>query len=219
MNSSEMILRKRALYTGLQPFLRDTELMEALILWESRYANQPKYSLRYFVADLLQSLERPLEHKQLLVNLVATMAKPVTDLLPDPSPALSAYKTRRRTSATASYALAEVEAFCILIDKWLSLVQSSAAVDIGHFVLHNLDRLKIDTDLKVQTARWLEDENQPIRLPRVEIQELRKIINLFYVGFCEYLGPTRADALLAEAVNRLKSNGGAAFATVFNKLL
>src|SRR5688572_25672874 len=169
MNTSEMILRKRALYTGLQPFLRDTELMEALILWESRYATQPKFSLRYFVADLLQSLERPLEHKQMLVHLVATMAKPVAELLPDPSPALSAYKTRRRTSATASYALAEVEAFCILVDKWLSLVQSSAASDIGHFVLHNLDRLKISTDLKIQTTRWLEDENHSIRLPRVEI--------------------------------------------------
>lgn len=219
MTTSEMILRKRALYTGLQPFLRDTELMEALILWESRYAGQPKFSLRYFVADLAQGLERPLEQKHLLVHLVATMAKPASELLPDPSPALSAYKTRQRTSATANYALAEVEAFCILVDKWLSLVQTSAAMDIGHFVRHNLERLKISADLKVQTARWLEDENQPIRLPSVEIQELRKIINLFYVGFCEYLGPTQADILLAEAVSRLKSNGGAAFAAVFNKLL
>jgi hypothetical protein len=219
MNTSEMILRKRALYTGLQPFLRDTELMEALILWESRYSNQPKYSLRYFVADLATTLERPLEQKHLLVHLVATLTKPAAELLPDPSPALSAYKMRRRTSATATYALAEVEAFCILVDKWLSLVQSSAAIDIGRFVLHNLDRLKISTDLKVQTTQWLEDENHLIRLPTIQIEDLRKIINLFYIGFCEYQGPTQADILLAEAVNRLKSNGGAAFAAVFNKLL
>lgn len=219
MNSTEMTLRKRALYTGLQPFLRDTELMEALILWESRYAGQPKFGLRYFVADLVKSLDRPVEHKHLLVHLVATMNKSAEELLPDPTPALSAYKTRRRTSAYATYTLAEVEAFSILVDKWLSLAQSAAAIDIGHFVQRNLGRLNINTDLKLQVERWLEDEQQRIKVPRVDIQDLRKIINLFYIGFCEYMGPTRADTLLAEAVARLKSNGGAAFSEVFNKLL
>lgn len=219
MNSTEMTLRKRALYTGLQPFLRDTELMEALILWESRYAGQPKFGLRYFVADLVKSLDRPVEHKHLLVHLVATMNKSAEELLPDPTPALSAYKTRRRTSAYATYTLAEVEAFSILVDKWLSLAQSAAAIDIGNFVQRNLGRLNINTDLKLQVERWLEDEQQRIKMPRVDIQDLRKIINLFYIGFCEYMGPTRADTLLAEAVARLKSNGGAAFSEVFNKLL
>lgn len=219
MNSTELTLRKRALYTGLQPFLRDTELMEALILWESRYAGQPKFGLRYFVADLVKSLERPVEHKHLLVHLVATMNKPADELLPDPTAALSAYKTRRRTSAYATYTLAEVEAFSILVDKWLSLTQSAAAIDIGNFVRRNLGRLNINTDLKLQVEHWLEDEKQRIKVPRVEIQDLRKIINLFYIGFCEYVGPTRADTLLAEAVTRLKSNGGAAFSEVFNKLL
>src|SRR5690606_30218383 len=202
-----------------QPFLRDTELMEALILWESRYTDQPKFGLRYFVADLVKSLERPVEHKHLLVHLVATMNKPADELLPDPTAALSAYKTRRRTSAYATYTLAEVEAFSTLIDKWLSLTQSAAAIDIGHFVQRNLGRLNINTDLKVQVEHWLEDEKQRIKVPRVDIQDLRKIINLFYIGFCEYLGPTRADTLLAEAVTRLKSNGGAAFGELFNKLL
>lgn len=219
MDSAELTLRKRALYTGLQPYLRDSELMEALILWESRYADQPKFGLRYYVADLLKSLDRQLEHKHLLVHLVATMNKPPEQLLPDPSAALSAYKTRRRTSAYATYTLAEVEAFSILVDKWLSLVQSSAAMDIGNFVRRNLGRLNINTDLKLQVEQWLEDENQRIKVPRVDLQDLRKIINLFYIGFCEYLGPTRTDVLLAEAVSRLKSNGGAAFSEVFNKLL
>jgi hypothetical protein len=141
------------------------------------------------------------------------------ELLPDPTAALSAYKTRRRTSAYASYTLAEVEAFSVLVDKWLSLTQSAAAIDIGNFVRRNLGRLNINTDLKLQVEHWLEDEKQRIKVPRVDIQDLRKIINLFYIGFCEYVGPTRADTLLAEAVTRLKSNGGAAFSEVFNKLL
>ena len=159
------------------------------------------------------------EHYNPTVKALATMNKPADELLPDPTAALSAYKTRRRTSAYATYTLAEVEAFSVLVDKWLSLAQSAAAIDIGNFVQRNLGRLNINTDLKLQVERWLEDENQRIKVPRVDIQDLRKIINLFYIGFCEYLGPSRADTLLAEAVTRLKSNGGAAFSDVFNKLL
>lgn len=219
INHNEMSLRRRALYTGLQPFLRDTELMEALILWESQYADQPKFGLRYYVADLVKKIGRPQDHKQMLVNLVATMSKSAEELLPDPSAALAAYKTRRGTSTYVNYTLAEIDAFCMLVDKWLSLVKSAAAIDIGNFVKKNLSRIKINTDLRIQMERWLEDDNQHIRVPRLEIQELRRVINLFYIGFCEYLGPVRADALLEEAVTRLKSNGGAAFSDVFNKLL
>ena len=102
MNKQDHIRRKRALYTGLQPFLRDTELMDALILWESQYANTPTFSVRYFLADLIQKVPRPLETKRLLVNLVSSLGKNENELLPDPSKALEAYKRRKPFKATAT---------------------------------------------------------------------------------------------------------------------
>jgi hypothetical protein len=217
MSSNQLIFRKRVIYTGLQPYLCDTNLMEALILWENHYADQPKYSLRYYVSELAKSFELPVDQKHLFLNLVATMAKPDSELLPDPTTTLQAYKTN--STFNVNYTLAEVDAFKALVTKWLSLVQSSAAKDIAYFVMHDINRLKINADLKFQIGRWLEDETQIIKVAEVQVQDLRKIINLFYVGFCEYIGPSKTDALLAEAVTRLKSNGGAAFSEIFAKLL
>lgn len=219
MNASELITRKRAVYTGLQPFLRDSELMEALILWESRYINEPKFSVRYFIGDLSKRINRPGDAKKLFINLVATMNKPAEQLLPDPTTALEAYKRRRSVAATPEYAIPEIEAFKVLIQKWLSLEKSAAAADINRFVMLNLDRLKINPDLKIQTARWLADERKDIIVTNIQLKDLRKIINLFYIAFCEYVGPVKADTLLADAVSRLKSNGGAVFSEIFSRLL
>lgn len=193
--------------------------MEALILWESHYVDQPKYSWRYFIVDLTKSLHKEREAKSMLLNLLATMAKPEEELLPDPSHALNAYKQRRQIPQLSSRIIPEIEATKLLLDKWLTLANSPVAIDIGRFVEANIHRLTIDRELKIQTARWLRDHQQAITVNQIHISDLRKIINLFYIGFCEYLGPNRADTLLAEAVNRLKSNGGAAYSEFFAKIL
>lgn len=219
MNASELITRKRAIYTGLQPFLRDSELMEALILWESHYINEPKFSVRYFVGDLSRRINRPADAKKLFIHLVATMNKPTEQLLRDPTTALEAYKKRRNAAVVSQYATPEIEAFKVLVQKWLSLEKSSTSANINRFVILNLGRLKIDPNLKVQTARWLADEHKDIKVSHIQFRDLRKIIHLFYMAFCEHVGRVKADTLLADAVTRLNSNGGAAFSDIFARLL
>jgi hypothetical protein len=228
MNSSTISAKRRAVYTGLQPFLRDNELMEAMILWENRYADEPKFSLRYFASDLSKHIQRPHDANRLYINLVSTQSKPVNELLPDPLEEINAYRKRRdintllgepAASAASHYAVPEIEAFKVLVNKWLGLETSAAAIDINRFVMLNLDRLDIDPSLKVQISRWLADDRKDIKVNNLQIKDLRKIINLFYIGFCEYIGPPRADALLAEAITRLKSNGGATYREIFAKLL
>ncbi len=219
MNSSEHILRKRALYTGLQPFLKDSELMEALILWETSYSDQPKYSLRYFISDLSKSVKKESEAKKMLIHLVSTMSRPEKELLPDPTSALNAYKIRRAKGQPRLPQAPELQAFKLLIDKWLWLLNSPAAIDIGYFVMQNIDRITIDEELRRQVKQWLKEPKYQFSLSQVNTGELRKLINLFYVAFCEYVGPVQTDELLNESVKRLKSNGGAAFSTLFAKLL
>lgn len=219
MHKAEIRTRKRAIFTALRPHLDDAEVMEALILWETHYCDTPKFALRYFIEDFSKRIERPKEAKKLFLHLLTTMNKPEQELLPDPSAALQAYIQRRGAALTPPYAANEIEAFKVLINKWLQLEQSSAAIDVSRYVAGNLVRLNIDPELKHHVANWLADENMPIKIHSVELKDLRQIINLFYIAFCEYVGPTRADALLAEAVNRLKANGGAAFSAIFAKLL
>jgi len=211
--------RKRAIYTGLHPFLDENQLMEALILWETKYAHQETFSVRYYVADLIKDLNCEIQSRHLLVNLVSTLAEPDTKLLPDPSAKLNNYKRTNAVAERANFSLAELEAFQLLMRKWLSLVPPTTRNDVSKFVGRNLHELDIEPALKIQIKEWLEHRDYRIKLSQVYLSELRKIINLFYISFCEYLGPVKTDKLLAETLKTLKLNGGASYATLFHKML
>lgn len=96
MSTIGLIHKKRALFTGLQPLLRDSELNEAIYLWEQKYADTPTYSLRYYVADLQRRLNLSIAAKTLLLNIMRAFTLPEKELLPDPSARVNAYITYRR---------------------------------------------------------------------------------------------------------------------------
>ncbi len=220
MSNLETIQKKRALYTGLRPFLQDAQIFEALLLWETRYASTPTFSVRYFVADVVRDINPDIEHKKLLVALLSSMLKPAAELLPDPTAAMEAFRKRGPAATAQNYApMPELEAFQLFVNKWLSLVASPIGNDIITFVSRNLPNLDITIDLSNKMTRWLNNPKQPFLAARVDVADLRKIINLFYISFCEYLGPTRADQLMAQAINALKNNGGAAYSQLYAKLL
>ena len=39
------------------------------------------------------------------------------------------------------------------------------------------------------------------------LEQLRKLLNLLYIGLCEFLGPVRADRILSQAVSRVEQQG------------
>ncbi len=218
MNLDTCTLKKRAVYTGLQSYLCKTELMEALLLVERGYAQQSYFPVRYYASELAKHLKREKETKDILMQLVVSMNKSEAELLPDPSRALEHYK-QKKYKHTTEIKLPEIEAFKVLVSKLLTLCASPSVLDVTHFVRTNLVRLDIDLELRVQTDRWLANEDFELQPKVVKTQDLRKIINLFYIGFCEYIGPTKADRLLFETVTSAKTNGGAAYADTITKLL
>lgn len=92
----DSIHTKRVLFTGLQPFLRDSQLNEAIYLWECKYAKAPTFSLRYYVNELQKSISLNVAPKTLFMNIMKTMALPENELLPDPTPRVNAYLHNRR---------------------------------------------------------------------------------------------------------------------------
>lgn len=96
MSTFGLIHKKRALFTGLQPLLRDSELNEAIYLWEQKYSDTPTFSLRYYVADLERRIRPGIAAKTLLLSIMRALALPEKELLPDPSARVNAYITHRR---------------------------------------------------------------------------------------------------------------------------
>ncbi|AXO60915.1 hypothetical protein DZC76_06055 [Pseudomonas sp. phDV1] len=46
-------LRRRAIYTGLAGHFSDEEVWPLLALWESKYAEQPPFTLNEFLAEVV----------------------------------------------------------------------------------------------------------------------------------------------------------------------
>lgn len=220
MSTAEQSLRRRALYTGLRPHLRDSEIMEAMLLWEANYANHSKFSVRYFVGELSKHLNREKDEKALLLSLVSTLALPDRDLLPDPADVLREYrKSRTPRSYRFPRSTPEIEATKLLLTKWLSLTDPSSATHIESMMVSGINQLRVDPQFATEFKRWIHNRKQNINGSLVSLGDLRQAINLTYTAFCEVIGPVDTDRLLSEAVTRLRSNGGAQYAEIFNKLL
>lgn len=219
MNTQEHLRRKRAIYTGLHPYLNDDQLMNALILWETRYANADGFSVRYFVADLIEQVHPGAESKRLLLHLVSCLSKPVSELMPDPSAALENYKKQHQIHTTANYAIPVLEAFQLFIVKWLQQLDKSTASHAVREVAVGLEHLPIAEDLSNRVSEWLLRRIDRIRLPHVDTKDLRQVVNAFYVAICEDLGPVKTDASLDAAIKALRSNGGAAYSELFKEIL
>jgi hypothetical protein len=82
--SNDIALRRRAIYTGLKPYLEDDALLDALMHWENHFATAPRFTLQRFVAELCKEGELRRRRADILLSLVQALSMPATSLLPDP---------------------------------------------------------------------------------------------------------------------------------------
>ena len=196
--------------------------MKVLVHWEDKYADTPTFSVRYFISDIERIIGKKIETKKVLVDLVSSLNKPESELLPDPEAALRRFKLSQDGAHSISqhqYRIPEAEAFELLIGKWLSLVSTNQYEKIKIFVSKSIRGADIQQDFEMLLNRWLNSDEDLTCPSYVEAEDLRLLTNFFYQGFCDVLGPVKADELLNESVARLQTNGGAMYRDVFVKLL
>lgn len=193
--------------------------MSSLVLWESKYASKPTFSIRFFIADVQKNIERKVDTKRMHINLISCLNKPEQQLLPDPSPALDAFKKRHQITVDYDYKIPELEAFQIFVAKWFKLTPTAALNDIVNFCVTNLDRQRISNSLKNNIEVWFSNTQKRMHLAEVDVGDLRKLSNLIYMAYCEVLGPIKADELLAKSIDAVRNNGGAAYSAFYSKLL
>lgn len=219
MSQPEFMFKKRAVYTGLESFLTNAQLMQAMVLWENKYANEPKFAMRKFVADLCKRNGQTLAQAEVLGKLVRTMALPEEKLLPDPSPEIESYKKHYRVQAKVERRSPEVEVFQLLLSGLLDGLRPSIRESVIRYAIDGLHAMDISTGLRRELVFWLKGESTIIYMPVVDVHQLRGTINMFYVAICEYIGPIKADQLLAQEVRRLSDNKEERVQSLINKLI
>lgn len=203
-------LRRRAIYTGLAGHFSEEEVWPLLALWESKYADKPPFALNEFLAEVVLRTERKLERARLYRELVGALTGPPSQLLPDPEEQLQAWR-QGRNEAVRSVAKPDAAAqktFLSLSQALLEQLEVPQQQALRRFAAGNLGGMQVGAELATRLRIWLE-QGTPEGIESLGLEQLRKLLNLLYIGLCEFLGPVRADRVLSQAVSRVEEQGAA----------
>lgn len=191
--SHEKSVKRRAVITGLRPYMDEAALTQALNYWEQHYADTPRFALQKFVSEIARVSGLQSYRSNMLLSLVQAMNMPVDALLPDSlagplgDPALI---PSERASA----------AFVLLMTTLMKTVPPAAHHNFSFDLLASLDNPNLPFDVVNGLDEWL-GRNRALILPPAQPLVLRALVNRTYVLLCERLGPVEADRLLFLAVN------------------
>lgn len=192
--SSEHSMKRRAIYTGLWPYMDANSLIDALHHWESHYRNKPRFSLQYFVRDLCeQNRELRPRRSDILLNLVQTMNMPERNLLADPL-AEQDRKNRHAPSPGAT------RAFVLLTGTLFAALPEHTRASARRDLLESVRRASLPESVWEGLHQWLADHHE-LSLPDVRVEILQALTSRLYVVLCERMGPVEADRLLARTMH------------------
>lgn len=195
--------RRRAIYTGLVGHFPEEEVLPLLSLWEAKYADKPPFALNEFLAEVVQRTGRKLERARLYRELVGALTGPPSNLLPDPAPRLQAWRQGEGVVAeevSGPDALAR-QTFELLSRELFGLLDADMVPRLRRFAAGNLTGMQVETELRLRLRGWLE-QGGSLGLTALNLEQLRMLLNLLYIGLCEFLGPVTADQVLTRAVQK-----------------
>lgn len=195
--------RRRAIYTGLAGHFGEDEILPLLSLWEAKYADKPPFALNEFLGEVAQRSGRKLERARLYRELVGALTGPASNLLPDPAPRVHAWRQGEGLEAeevSGPDALAQ-QTFEALSQALFGLLDPDMVPRLRRFAAGNLNGMQLETELRLRLRGWLE-QGGSLGLTSLSLEHLRVLLNLLYIGLCEYLGPVTADQVLTRAVQK-----------------
>lgn len=198
--------RRRAIYTGLAGHFAEDELLAVLALWENKYADKPPFALNEFLGEVASATDRKLERARLYRELVGALTGPLSDLLPDPEPQLRRWRQQvggapSLVSATEDHARRSFEALSRALFNDLDM---DLLPKLRRFAGGNLSALGCSNQQRLRVRAWLEQAAE-LEQTGLCVEQLRQLLNLLYVGLCEYLGPVIADQHLSRAVQQVET--------------
>ena len=183
---------RRALATGLAPYLDSAAVAEAVALWQREYADRPSFSLQGYVSELCKRFELTGRRHDVHLNLVQAMSLPERRLAADPLASPNRGAAGHPGSA----------AFKALMNELWAQLNAADASQLRLDQLADLRRAGLPDDQRQALEYWL---NQPrSEPPALGPKTLAPLVNRGYVLLCERFGPVRADRLLKVAVDRVR---------------
>ncbi|MCK0152294.1 hypothetical protein MWU49_01135 [Alcanivorax sp. S6407] len=193
--SQELQRRRRAIVTGLTPYMNEAVLMEAISHWQQHYSERPRYSLQGYVSDLCKLFDLGERRHHIHMSLVQAMSMSEQELAHDP---MAAQTTSRQHSHPCT------AAFQALMEALWEALPASVASQLRLDMIGMLRGRSVSPETRLTMEHWLHSPGRT--LGGLPLEVLRKQLNNAYVLLCERLGPVEADTHLKSAYTRTRQH-------------
>lgn len=198
----DLALKRRAVYTGLRPYLNDDELLNALQLWQVEFSGKPKFAFTAFLAVITSTETLRSKRTRILSSLLKSMELSEADLLADPYDALS--KQYRFATEDMIAEDHTTTVFVHFFEKLQEKMNERDALGVRTYIIQNVAKLQLNTRSNKQLVDWIDKKTNTLN-GLFNLQCLRQIINLAYVGMCQYIGPVKTDQLLSQTIKETEA--------------
>jgi len=197
INKPETVLRRRAIYTGMRPYVDDAKLLDAIKLWQAEYSHKPKFALSVFVARCCDSPEHKEARANVLKSIFIAMELQPDALLPDPFLDLKVvHKTAAGNPADATQ---QTKMFVVLMQQVFAKLQKADEKQVRLSIQAHLPELRTDRMRMMYLREWLAGSTQTLE-GQFDLELLQKLVNCCYMAICQQLGPVKADQYLGQAI-------------------
>ncbi|MAR89733.1 MAG: hypothetical protein SV765_13710 [Pseudomonadota bacterium] len=202
------VRQRRAIYTVLQDWLNEEQLVEALLVYQEHHTDKPSIALHDYLTQLRQRFGSQLDTKAIRRRLMETLLRGDAELAPDPMPLLQRAGEQGQQDV-------------------LSLQPGSAQLAVHQLISGVLRRLgprqrqllheQLAPALRQRfrhrgydlLAQYLLAAN-PRYLAAFGDGPLREFCTEFYVACCEVVGPVQTDQWFGATVRQIRGQDAAA---------
>jgi hypothetical protein len=198
----DLVLKRRAVYTGLRPYLNDDELAVALKLWQVEYSAKPTFAFTAFLAVITNTDTLRKKRTRILSSLLKAMELTDVDLLADPF-----NESTKQYQFSATDVMIEdgtKTVFIHLFEKMQEKMSEKDAVGVRAYIIQHIEKLNLNTRNNKHLADWIDRKSDTLN-GLYNLNSLRHVINLAYVAMCQLIGPVKTDQLLAQTITEVEA--------------
>ncbi|MCG6975257.1 MAG: hypothetical protein LJE56_02480 [Acidiferrobacterales bacterium] len=217
VDENEASRRRRAIFKALQPYMTQTQLLEALWMWEWDFAEGAAFELANYLRTICLTAELKAQQSEIRRSLIRQMSLPLSALGPDPWPLMRNYAQSMKMEEQQISVPASTP-----VEKSEPRLEAAPGTEVLVFVItHVLDAMLQKNPVYCAKVRnwvaghlvsivpvahanefseWLVSQTLP---PTAALAPgvMSRIVNLLYICGCEYFGPVQVDKMLHLAIS------------------
>lgn len=222
VDENEASRRRRAIFKALQPYMPQTQVIEALWMWEWDYSEGSAFELADYLHAVCQTTDLKKQQGEIRRSLIRQMSQPLSALGPDPWPLMRDYANAMKDEGSSSpdvdvtskpeavpepaFVEPGTKVLTFVITQILDAMLQQNPVYCARVRKWVAGHLASFVPIQVHTvfSEWLVNQTMP---PTQALDDAikRRIINLTYICGCEYFGPVKMDKLLHQAITAAES--------------